>query len=151
MQPVTFAAETMAAPLEQAPGHQYLVTQVGSHRLGFPARWVDCLLLLERRQILPLPFYPPAMLGVVRHQGQLVPLVRLQHLLDEAVGPLPEVFNGLQLNASSGVAGVGLAIDRILGNFGEEQMAADATIQPFQLQWLNEALFEPQRWKPLPH
>ena len=148
MNPVSSVAEELlSASPPQLSGPQLLVARAGSRRLAFPARWVDCLLLVARSQVLALPFYSPAILGVIHHQGQLVPLVRLRHLFDETVEQLSEVFNGVRLSPVTGLGGVGLAVDQILGNFSDEQVAADPLIEPFQLQWLQGDLFSPLRWQ----
>jgi hypothetical protein len=133
------------APLER----QYLVVQSGNRRLAFSNTWVAGLLLVERSQVLELPFYHPAILGIVPHQGKLLPLVELQHLLEGQPGQLREVFNAIQLHERHGLAGVGLAFDQILGNFNEEQIIADSTIEPFQTHLLGDHLYQLQRWRKL--
>jgi chemotaxis signal transduction protein len=129
--------------------HQYIVARVGSRRLAFPQAWVAGLLLVERSQVLTLPFYHSAILGVVHHQGNLVPLVQLQYLVEGVSGQLREVFNVVQLTHPADLAGVGLVIDQILGRFSEARIAADSTIEPLQPEILDKSLCQPQRWGPL--
>src|SRR5689334_20224029 len=57
---------------------RYIVTQVGPQKIGFPSQWVAEIMLVERSQILKLPFYNSRLLGVVHHQGSIIPLVTLQ-------------------------------------------------------------------------
>jgi chemotaxis protein histidine kinase CheA len=129
-----------------APLNQYILTQVGHHRLAFRDRGIAGMLLVERSQVLALPFYPPEIVGVVHHQGQLVPLVDLQQLLDGTPGQLREVFHAVQLNEASHVGGLGLVVDRVLGNWSEAQVATDSTIEQFQPHRLKADLWQPQRW-----
>jgi chemotaxis signal transduction protein len=126
--------------------HQYIVTQVGDRRLAFPNHFVDGLLLLERSQILALPFYHPAVAGLVHHQGKLIPIVALQQLLEKAPGQLPEVFKAVQLSEDTGMAGVGLVIDQMQGEVTSEQLSSDSTIEPFQTELVPSDLWQPQRW-----
>lgn len=131
------------------PDYQSLVVQVGSHRLAFPTTYVAGVLLLERSQILALPFYHPAILGVVHDQGQLLPLVDLQQLLEGQPAQLREVFSAVQLREQNGLGGVGLAVNQIFGNLSDEAIMADSTIEKFQPQLLDHQLYQLQRWRKL--
>ncbi|MGB3312561.1 MAG: chemotaxis protein CheW [Nodosilinea sp.] len=127
----------------------YFLTQVGSRRLAFPAANIAEVILVDRSQVLSLPFYQPGFLGIVHIQGQLVPLVALQFLLEGASGVTREVFNAVQLNASSPLAGIALAIDQLVGNCTADQLAQDSTIQPFNSELVPADLWQPRRWIPL--
>lgn len=128
---------------------QYILTQVGNHRVAFAANWVGGILLSERSQVLVLPFYQEPILGIVHHQGQLVPLVMLQQLLDDTPVQMREVFNAIQLSERTDTPGLGLVIDRLLGNCSDEDVAADETIERFQPHLLEPDLWEPSRWAAL--
>ncbi|MEM9818953.1 MAG: chemotaxis protein CheW [Cyanobacteria bacterium P01_D01_bin.6] len=128
------------------PKNQYILTQAGTRRIAFPTKSVVSILLVERSQVLALPFYHEALLGIVHHQGQMVPLVTLQHLLEGNPSQLREVFNAVQLSESTGLPGLGLVIDRLLGNCSEEQVSTDSTIEQFQPNLLDPKLWQPQRW-----
>lgn len=144
--PESVDASDATLSLEQ----QFILAQVGARQLAFPADWVAAVLLVERSQVLSLPFYPSVLMGLVHAQGQMVPLVSLQQLLEDKTGLSKEVFNAIQLNAAAGeLAGLGLVVDRILGNRTEAQVVRDATLEPFQPDWLEPALWRPQRWLPL--
>lgn len=144
-------ADSFEADLDSLalPDSSYFLTQVGSRRLAFPATEIAEVILVDRSQVLSLPFYQPGLLGVVHIQGQLVPLVTLQVLLEGASGVTREVFNAVQLNASSQLAGVALVIDQLVGNCTADQLAQDSTIEPFNPEIVPADLWQPRRWIPL--
>lgn len=127
-------------------GSQFILTQVGNRRIAFPTHTIAGILLTERSQVLALPFYHEVVLGIVHHQGELVTLMALQHLLEGKASQIKEVFNAVQLSESTGMPGLGLIVDQLLGQCGDEQMAADSTIERFQPQTLDPNLWQPQRW-----
>ncbi|MBD2258360.1 chemotaxis protein CheW [Pseudanabaena sp. FACHB-2040] len=131
------------------PDSSYFLTQVGSRQLAFPATEIAEVILVDRSQVLSLPFYQPGLLGVVHVQGQLVPLVTLQFLLEGASGVTREVFNAVQLNTSSQLAGIALVIDQLVGNCTAVQLAQDSTIEQFNPEIVPAELWQPRRWMPL--
>ena len=125
---------------------QYILAEVGTHRIAFPAELVAGIVLAERSHILSMPFYHEAMLGVVHHQGQLVALMMLQQLLEDSPSPSREVFNAVQLSESTGASGLGLIVDQLLGNCNEDQVSNDDSISRFQPSLLRPELWRPKRW-----
>lgn len=135
---------------QSIPETSYFLTQVGSRRFAFPADEVSEVMLVERSKVLRLPFYHPALVGVVHSHGQLVPLVGMQVLLDNAVGnATKEVFNAMQLNDRSPAAGVALIVDQLMGSCTSEQLQLDSTIEPFRPEILLPELWQPRRWATL--
>lgn len=130
-------------------GGQYILTQVGMGQVAFPADFVAGILRVERSQILMLPFYPDVVLGIVHHQGQLVTLATLQHLLEGTPAQSREVFNAVQLSEATRSPGLGLIIDKLLGNCTEDQVSNDSRVSLFQPEILDTALWEPRRWAAL--
>lgn len=128
---------------------QYILTEVGERRVAFPAASVAGILLVERSRVLALPFYQDVVLGIVHHQGQLVPLVALQQLLSEHRSSLREVFNAIQLSEQSDAPGLGLIVDRLLGNCTAEALANNTAIEPFCPDQFESSLWQPQRWMSL--
>ena len=126
--------------------NQYILTQVGMQRIAFPAMSVAGILLIERSRILTLPFYDEVILGIAHHQGQLVTLVTFQQLLEGTPSHSREVFNAIQLGNQSGAPSLGLIVDRLLGNCGEEQVSTSDDIERFQPDLLKPELWQPQRW-----
>lgn len=139
---------------------RYILTQVGQQRLAFPSQWVAEILLIERSQILALPFYDPLLLGVVHHHGQIVPLVAIQPLLEGSARPMRETISVVQLGEVGGLAGVGVVVDQALENRSHEQLpinpsepeaagssAPETPVRLFEPQMLGDRLWQPQRWQ----
>lgn len=146
---------------------RYILTQVGARQLVFPAQWVTEILLVERSQILVLPFYAPILLGVFHHHSQIIPLVAIWQVLEGATAPTREMLSVVQLSAAAaGLAGVGIVVDRASDNRLREQFSADLfssnstpdTSEPdsshpsrpqlFHPGLLSNDLWHPQRWRP---
>lgn len=142
---------------------RYILTQVGHQRLAFPSQWVAEILLIERWQILNLPFYAPMILGVVHHQGRIVPLLAIQHLFAGNPGTIRETVSVVQLSREAGnLAGIGIVVDRALENRSRDQLPdglfhhepfttlppAEKTTRLFSPEILDDRLWHPQRWQP---
>lgn len=135
-----------------------ILTQIGDRRLAFPSSWVTEILLIERSQILNLPFYDPVILGVVHHHGQIIPLIAIQRVFEGTVKALRETISVVQLSIAAGdLAGVGIVVDRAL----ESQISETPLTEPpswaaarqlgeslifFQPTILSDRLWQPQRW-----
>ncbi|MGB5972543.1 MAG: chemotaxis protein CheW [Nodosilinea sp.] len=137
-----------AVPESIGPDSSHFLTLVGSRRLAFSATEIAEIILVERSQVLSLPFYPAGLLGVVHSQGQMVPLVALQFLLEGVSGVTREVFKAVRLNASSPLAGTALVIDQLLGNCTTDQLAQDSATEPFEADVVPADLWQPYRWVP---
>lgn len=150
-----------------ASSDRYILTHIGTHQLVFPAHWVAEILLVDRSQILVLPFYDPMLLGMVHHQGRMIPLVAIGQILGEAPALPRETLSVVQLNdAADRLAGVGVVVDRASDNRLREHFPPalfqpsstdDApehlSLQPESIQLfhpglLNDRLWQPQRWQP---
>ncbi|MGF1524770.1 MAG: chemotaxis protein CheW [Leptolyngbyaceae cyanobacterium] len=129
-----------------AQENQHILAQVGSRQIAFPADMVAGIVLSERSRVLALPFYRDTVLGIVHYQGQFVTLVMFQQLLEGQPGQLREVFNAIQLSEQTEMPGVGLVIDRLLGNCTETEVSTNDAIERFQPQMLGAELWQPRRW-----
>lgn len=130
---------------------QAILTQIGQTELAFPSQWVDEVLILSRAQVYTLPFYSAAFMGMVHHQGVIVPLMRVpEELLPEAEGHefKRSSFRAIRLNHRVGqFAGVGIVVDAIKGTKDLEQLAAESTsIRMFDPAVLKAEGCQPQRW-----
>ena len=134
-----------------------ILTQIGDRRLAFPSSWVAEILLIERSQILNLPFYDPIILGVVHHHGQTIPLIAIQQVFEGTVKALRETISVVQLSMAAGdLAGVGIVVDRALesqiSETSTESPSWAAAVQPteslifFRPTILSDRLWKPQRW-----
>jgi chemotaxis signal transduction protein len=102
---------------------RFILTQLERLTLVFPGTLVAETLLVDRSQILPLPFYPPVVLGCIHHAGQLVPLVATDRLLGIAPGLMREQLAVVRLgNLAKQFAGVGLIVERFTGSKTSEQL-----------------------------
>ncbi|XGV97974.1 MAG: hypothetical protein ACAF41_03370 [Leptolyngbya sp. BL-A-14] len=108
---------------------RYMLTQVGQQSLVFPSHWVSEIMLIERSQILNLPFYDRALLGLAHYNSNIVPLLSAQLLLTETSGhdvrskTLKETLTTIRLSvAVDGLTGVGIVVDHVVGSFTHERV-----------------------------
>ncbi len=106
---------------------RYILTQVGHQKIGFPSQWVAEIILIERSQIFNLPFYDSRLLGVIHHQGNIIPLITLQ-----VASPISqrlsnrETLTAIRLSPLvSELSGVGLIVDQVIGSISQEQLLAN--------------------------
>lgn len=140
--------------------NRYILTQVGHQKIGFPSQWVAEIMLIERSQILHLPFYDSMLLGVVHHQSSIIPLVTLQFTnptsQDRPIQRqrIQETLTAIRLSQSvTKLSDVGLIVDRVIGSISHEQLstneqnATESSNPPIEV-------FQPERipqsiWQPL--
>ena len=128
---------------------RYMLAQVGQQQLVFPSQWISEIVLIDRSQILNLPFYDPAILGLIHHNGAIVPLLSADGLLlgttDQAMRSrtLKETLTVVQLSPSvEGLAGVGIVVDYVVGSLTPAQIVGQRL---FQLSDIPSELWQP-RW-----
>lgn len=139
---------------------RYIITRLGNQQLVFPAQWVDEIMLIERAQILSLPFYNSSILGVVHHQGSIIPLVTIQLLNN--VGQeqitqqhrIQEKLTAIRLSQSiSELSGVGLIVDQVIGSISHEQLlannqeattASNLPVEVFQIDRIEQCIWQPR-------
>jgi chemotaxis signal transduction protein len=138
---------------------RFIMAQVGQRQLAFPSPYVAEILLVERSQLLTIPFYEAALLGVVHHHGKIVPLVSIHPILEESPGSIREMIDVIQLGEDVGsIAGIGIVVDRVLESQSREQLADEFVdpsisglqspmgIQLFRPDLLSDRLWIPKRW-----
>lgn len=144
---------------------RYILTHVGQQQLLFPSEWVAEILLVDRSQILVLPFYDPSFLGIVHYPGQMILLVAIGQILAEAT-VMRETLSVVQLSAAADrLAGVGIVVDRASDHQLRDQISPalfdpdlataapdDQSRQPQPVQifhpgLLPDRLWQPQRWR----
>ncbi|PSB23732.1 chemotaxis protein CheW [Stenomitos frigidus] len=145
---VSDATETLEHSLPSLQ-NRYMLTQVGQQQLVFPSHWVGEILLIERSQILHLPFYDRVLLGLVHHNGSIVPLLAAHLLLletskqDGRLRAMKETLTVVRLSPTiDGLASVGIVVDQVVGSLTAEQIAKQRL---FQLSDLPSQLWQP-RW-----
>jgi CheW-like domain len=150
---------TLKTPAPTALVDRYILTQVSQCTLVFPAAWVAEIVRIERSQVLELPFYNPLLTGIVHQNGNIVPLISAQRLLQLKLTALQETFMIVRLSGAAGhLANVGFMIDRAVGSSTRPELppalfesprthlpvtAAMVLMNP---DWLNPELWQPQRW-----
>jgi chemotaxis signal transduction protein len=155
---------TIASPSSNADpiNQRFILTQLGEMTLVFPSQLVAETLLVERTQILPLPFYESVILGCVHSGGQIVPLVDVQAIVGARVSAVRDVLTVVRLSEQAGnLAGIGLIVTQLLGSRTRDNLpqelfeegVADSTYMAagmhlFRLTLLSKQLFQPQRWIP---
>ncbi|MBF2000326.1 MAG: chemotaxis protein CheW [Synechococcales cyanobacterium C42_A2020_086] len=131
---------------------RYLLSWIGQQRLVIPSQWVSEIIVVERTRILPLPFYDSMLLGVVHHEGQIVPLITLWTQPQFAQAQrLRETLSAVRLGAAVGeLAGVGLVVDQINGTLTHAQLtqlqetSASMPVQLFQPEAISPRIWHPQ-------
>jgi chemotaxis signal transduction protein len=141
---------------------QFILTKIERLTLVFPASLVAKILLVDRSQILSLPFYDPIIVGCTYQTGEIVPLVATDRLLGMQQRIMGEVLTVVCLGKSAGdLAGVGLINDRALGSQTQDRLPPrlveisredvpdnqKETTRLFSLSLLERELFQPQRWQ----
>ncbi|MCU0536621.1 MAG: chemotaxis protein CheW [Hydrococcus sp. Prado102] len=142
---------------------RFLLAQIEQLTLVISSELVAEILLIERSQILPLPFYNPVILGCFHHAGQIVPLIATDRQLGiRMTSPTREISTVVRLSESAEhLAGVGLLVDKVLGSQTGDLLPveifdsdiyfpateSDAPIKLFTPQLLSGDLFAPLRWQ----
>ncbi len=129
---------------------QAILTQVGQTELAFPSHWVDEVMILNRSQVYTLPFYPEALVGVLHHQGGIVPLMKVPEMLlnSDSVGNevKQENFRAIRLNQEAGqFSGVGIVVESIKGTCDLTALDS-ASLKIFDPEALSTESCQPQRW-----
>ncbi len=134
---------------------RYILTSLGEQTLVFGDVFVSEIILVERAYLLPLPFYTPALLGVIHRQGEIVSLTSLRRLLSDPNDLIPEKLTVVLLSkVAQDLAGVGLVVDKVQSSVSSEQYAKlrhqDLTTPYLQLEDLLPRIpayiWQPQRW-----
>jgi CheW-like domain len=152
---------TSKTPAPAALVDRYILTQISQCTLVFPAAWVAEIVRIERSQVLELPFYNPLLTGIVHRNGNIVPLVSAQRLLQLELTALRETFLIVRLGSATGsLANLGLIVDRAIGSSTRPELPPalfESTEASFPVAaemvlinpaWLPSELWQPQRWMP---
>jgi hypothetical protein len=120
--------ETDILPSQSQPPQltRYILTRLEDITLVFPSTLVAQISILERSQILALPFYNLAMLGIIHHRGQIMPLISLRQVMGFPLGLSVETLTAVRLGAAAGdLADIGLIVDMTLGMRTSDQLPPD--------------------------
>jgi chemotaxis signal transduction protein len=142
-------AQAVTEPV-RARESRHILTQVGDQKLAFPPTWVLEVMRVEQAAILPLPFYSSAILGVVNHQGEIVPLIVAQSaVFKQTERPRRETLTAIRLSQTVGsLAGIALIVDQVIGSVSSQQVSAQRSeIRLFQPQDISGQIWQPRRWR----
>jgi chemotaxis signal transduction protein len=143
---------------------RFILAGIGQLKIVFPSSVVADISIIERSQILRLPFYDPRIWGIIHRSGQIMPLVSLRQFFGIPTELMAERLTIMRLNPVMGdLAGVGLIVDTTLGTssinelppdlFSSETLAesprSDSKMRLFQPEILGDRLWQPQRWQAL--
>ncbi|NJK49971.1 chemotaxis protein CheW [Candidatus Gracilibacteria bacterium] len=142
---------------------RFLLAQIEQLTLIVSSRLVAEIILIERSQVLPLPFYNSVILGCYYHAGQILPLIATDRQLGiRTTSPTREILTIIRLSESAEhLAGVGLLVDKVLGSQSGDRLPAeifdsdvyfpategDAPMKLFSPQLLSREIFVPLRWQ----
>jgi len=113
-----------------APSNRYILAKVGDHTVTFPDLLVSEIIIIDRSAILALPFYATAIVGVIHHQAQVMPLLLLQLVLEERSALIKESLTVVRLSkladdlSDQRLSGVGIIVDRVIGSLTTDEYQA---------------------------
>lgn len=154
--------ETEISNQSEQPQQRFILAKLDLFTFVFPSTIVGGILIIERSQILALPFYNPAILGVIYNQGQIMPVISLRQIVGISAMPATESLTVIHLgDAVDALAGVGLVVDRSLGMRSNEQLPPDLfsteqvpdssnseqKMRLFRPEMFDSRLWQPQRWQ----
>lgn len=136
---------------------RFILTQVDSRVMVFPARWVAEIFRVQRSRILGLPFYQSPLIGVTHHNSQIVPLASAHRVLQAEENTLRETVTILQLSSEADpLTNMGIIVDKVLGSASRDQLPPAMLTTPalnpedassvvlFQPDWFPPDLWHPQ-------
>jgi len=149
-----------------APSNRYILAKVGDRTVMFPDLLVSEIIIIDRNAILALPFYATAIVGVIHHQAQVMPLLLLQLVLEERSALIKESLTVVRLSkladdlSEQQLSGVGIIVDRVIGSLTTDEYQArkiDQTVvnmgeteyTPIEivLSSISTHMWQPQRWQ----
>jgi chemotaxis signal transduction protein len=137
---------------------RYVLASLGNLNIVCPDVFVAEIMIVERSELLPIPFFDRAILGLVHHQGLIVPLVSLKRALLKDKVLVPERITVVRLSDEiEAISGAGLVVDRVISSISskqyEQMQVANAKSSQFEymrleslLPHLGQTIWEPQRW-----
>jgi hypothetical protein len=162
MNSVPAPAETIDERQEERQQQKFILAKLDHYTYVFPSNSVLEILLLDRSKLLQLPYYNPALLGVVEHQSQVVPIVSMGRTVGNIPDSSGEILTVVRLKQNLGsLGGVGLVFDKTLGSclakdlpndlLGELQgIAPTATDTDSYYRLFKSELIPDRLWQPIP-
>jgi chemotaxis signal transduction protein len=142
-----------------APEERFILARLAKFTFAFPAESVTGILLIDRAQILALPLYNSAVIGVVHSSGTILPLVSLRQIIDIPGGMNLETLTAIHLSESAGkLAGLGIIVDTTLGMSLKSELPSEifttdntelseSQVKLFKPELLSDRIWKPRRWQ----
>ncbi len=136
---------------------RYVLAGLGSINLVCPDAFVAEVMIVDRSELLPAPFFDPSVLGLVHQQGVIVPLISLKQILLGIKVLIPEKITVVRLSDEvEAIAGAGLVVDRVISSISSDQyLQMGDKLNPTEYlrleglwSYLGNTIWEPQRWHP---
>jgi hypothetical protein len=162
MNSASVSAETIDERQEEIQQQKFILAKLDRYTYVFPSTSVLEILLLDRSKLLQLPHYNPALLGVVEHQSQVVPIVSMRRTIGNITDSSGETLTVVRLKQNlDSLGGVGLVFDKTLGSclakdlpsdlLGELQgIAPTATETDSYYRLFKSELIPDHLWQPIP-
>ncbi len=122
----TFASTAKSHQL-LAPSNRYILAKAGDRTVTFPDVLISEIIMVNRNAILALPFYEAAIIGVIHHQANIMPLLLLRLLVGEQRALITESLTVVRLSKAANelnqqpMSGVGIVVDRVIGSLTPEE------------------------------
>jgi chemotaxis signal transduction protein len=149
----------------QQTEQRFILAGVDQVTIVFSSDFVADISIVDRSQILAVPFYDRAILGIIHSSAQVVPLVSMRQVFGLPTGLMAEKLTVVRLNpAMVNIGGVGLVVDTTLGTKSAKELpsdlvtslftsnlsmgadASDRKMRLFQPEMLSDSLWRSLRW-----
>lgn len=119
-----------------------LIALVKDRKIAFFASLVREILVIQRSQILNLPFYDRSLLGVVHQQNQIIPLVSGRSIFLEATTKFSQTtLTVIRLERlGHQLTGVGVVVDRMIESIPQAELTQEHL---FQLTDIPQHIWQP--------
>jgi hypothetical protein len=157
MNPDRVPAQASVELPEEEKQERFILVALDQFTYVFPSPAVWEILLVDRNKVLHLPYYNSALLGVIDHQSQIVPLVVMRQILEIPSSFISEVITVVRLSdRSKHLGGVGLVFDKTLGSCLAGNLpaglltetSASANISSSNFRLFRPELISPRLWRP---
>ncbi len=157
--------EIIDKQLEERQQQRFILAKLDRYTYVFPSTTVLEILLVDRGKILSLPHYNAALMGVVEHKSQVVPLVSIRQIVKIPVNSIGETLTVVRLKHNlERLSGVGLVFDKTLGSCFAKDLPSEllnelqglnstpktkdnkCDYRLFKPELISESLWQPMQW-----
>jgi hypothetical protein len=140
----------------------YMLARLDRFTFVFPSSIIADVAIFSQSQVLNVPFYNSACLGVIHYDGQIVPLILLRQVFGiPTTGIARSSLTVVRLSSTAGdLADLGLVVDSVLGSRSLDQLPpdlfapdcsinltdSDRNMHLFRPEILDSQIWQPLRW-----